>query len=81
MQNFELVIAGGGLTAARAIKSYRDHDVEVLLGTAASAVDADARTVTTDAGSFTTNTRSWSAAASSAWRWQLLCVSSGWPSP
>jgi hypothetical protein len=24
MKNFELVIAGGGLTAARAIKSYRE---------------------------------------------------------
>jgi 3-phenylpropionate/trans-cinnamate dioxygenase ferredoxin reductase subunit len=97
MKNFELVIAGGGLTAARAIKSYResgggqiallskesdlpyhrpalskrylrgettdapfaedatfyrDHDVEVLLETTATAVDAGARTVTTDAGSF-----------------------------
>ena len=97
MKNFELVIAGGGLTAARAIKSYResggggqiallskesdlpyhrpalskrylrgettdapfaedasfyrDHDVEVLLETTATAVDAVARTVTTDAGS------------------------------
>jgi NADPH-dependent 2,4-dienoyl-CoA reductase/sulfur reductase-like enzyme len=96
MKNFELVIAGGGLTAARAIKSYResggdgqtallskesdlpyhrpalskrylrgettdapfaedatfyrDHDVEVLLETTATAVDAGARTVTTDAG-------------------------------
>jgi len=28
MQSFELVIAGGGLTAARAIKSYRDHGGE-----------------------------------------------------
>jgi NADPH-dependent 2,4-dienoyl-CoA reductase/sulfur reductase-like enzyme len=98
MKNFELVIAGGGLTAARAIKSYResggggqiallskesdlpyhrpalskrylrgetddapfaedaafygDHDVEVLLETTATAVDAGARMVTTDAGSF-----------------------------
>src|SRR6266566_4388944 len=98
MKNFELVIAGGGLTAARAIKSYResggsghiallskesdlpyhrpalskrylrgettdapfaedatfyrDHDVEVLLDTTATAVDPGARTVTTDAGSF-----------------------------
>jgi NADPH-dependent 2,4-dienoyl-CoA reductase/sulfur reductase-like enzyme len=98
MKNFELVIAGGGLTAARAIKSYResggggriallskesdlpyhrpalskrylrdetadapfaedatfyrDHDVEVLLDTTATAVDAGARTVTTGAGSF-----------------------------
>jgi 3-phenylpropionate/trans-cinnamate dioxygenase ferredoxin reductase component len=98
MRNFELVIAGGGLTAARAIKSYResggsgqiallskesdlpyhrpalskrylrgetadapfaedaafyrDHDVEVLLETTATAVDPGARTVTTDAGSF-----------------------------
>jgi hypothetical protein len=25
--------------------------------------------------------RSWSAAASSGWRWQLLCASSAWPSP
>jgi 3-phenylpropionate/trans-cinnamate dioxygenase ferredoxin reductase subunit len=98
MKDFELVIAGGGLTAARAIKSYResggggqiallskegdlpyhrpalskrylrgettdapfaedatfyrDHDVEVLLETTATAVDPGARTVTTDAGSF-----------------------------
>src|SRR3989440_5500337 len=98
MTNFELVIGGGGLTAARAIKSYResggsghiallskesdlpyhrpalskrylrgetadapfaedasfyrDHDVEVLLDTTATAVDPGARTVTTDAGSF-----------------------------
>jgi NADPH-dependent 2,4-dienoyl-CoA reductase/sulfur reductase-like enzyme len=98
MTNFELVIAGGGLTAARAIKSYResggggriallskesdlpyhrpalskrylrgetteapfaedatfyrDHDVEVLLGTTASAVDTGARMVATDAGLF-----------------------------
>ena len=98
MKNFELVIAGGGLTAARAIKSYResggggqiallskesdlpyhrpalskrylrgettdapfaedatfyrDHDVEVLLETTATAVDDRARTVTTGAGSF-----------------------------
>jgi NTE family protein len=98
MKKFELVIVGGGLTAARAIKSYRDaegsgrialmskesdlpyhrpalskrylrgettdapfaedatfyhdHEVEVLLETAATAVDAGARTVTTDAGSF-----------------------------
>ena len=93
MKRFELVIAGGGLTAARAIKSYRgaggsgriallakesvlpyhrpalskrylrgetgapfaedeafyrDHDVEVLLETPVTAVDAGARTVTTD---------------------------------
>ena len=98
MRNFELVIVGGGLTAARAIKSYRDsggggraallskesdlpyhrpalskrylrgetteapfaedatfyrdHNVEVLLETTATAVDAGARTVATDAGSF-----------------------------
>jgi NADPH-dependent 2,4-dienoyl-CoA reductase/sulfur reductase-like enzyme len=98
MKKFELVIAGGGLTAARAIKSYRefggggqiallskesdlpyhrpalskrylrgettdapfaedatfyrDHDVEVLLETTATAVDAGARTVTTGASSF-----------------------------
>jgi NADPH-dependent 2,4-dienoyl-CoA reductase/sulfur reductase-like enzyme len=98
MKNFELLIAGGGLTAARAVKSYResggggqivllskesdlpyhrpalskrylrgettdapfaedatfyrDHDVEVLLETTATAVDAGARTVTTAAGSF-----------------------------
>ncbi len=98
MKKFELVIAGGGLTAARAIKSYReyggsgqiallskesdlpyhrpalskrylrgetadapfaedvtfyrDHDVDVLLETTATAVDAGARTVTTDAGPF-----------------------------
>jgi NADPH-dependent 2,4-dienoyl-CoA reductase/sulfur reductase-like enzyme len=92
MERFELVIAGGGLTAARAIKSYRetggggriallakesvlpyhrpalskrylrgetgppfaedeafyrDHDVEVLLETPVTAVDARGRTVTT----------------------------------
>jgi 3-phenylpropionate/trans-cinnamate dioxygenase ferredoxin reductase subunit len=92
---FELVIAGGGLTAARAIKSYREsggdgpialvskesvlpyhrpalskrylrgetdapfaedeafyreHDVEVLLGMAVTAVDVGARQVTTDGG-------------------------------
>lgn len=97
MTRFELVIAGGGLTAARAIKSYReaggggpiallskesvlpyhrpalskrylrgetgapfaedeafyrDHDVEVLLKTAVTAVDLGARTVTTDSGEF-----------------------------
>jgi 3-phenylpropionate/trans-cinnamate dioxygenase ferredoxin reductase component len=98
MKKFELVIAGGGLTAARAIKSYResggggriallakesdlpyhrpalskrylrgetadapyaedavfyrDHDVEVLLETPATAVDAVAHSVTTEAGSF-----------------------------
>jgi NTE family protein len=95
MNRFELVIAGGGLTAARAIKSYRaaggggriallsketvlpyhrpalskrylrgetgppfaedelfyrDHDVEVLLETAVTAVDLGARRVTTDSG-------------------------------
>ncbi len=98
MKKFELVIAGGGLTAARAIKSYRepggrgliallsnesdlpyhrpalskrylrgettdapfaedaafyrDHDVEVLLETTVTGVDADGRTVATDAGTF-----------------------------
>lgn len=98
MKNFELVIAGGGLTAARAIRSYREsggrgriallskesdlpyhrpalskrylrgettaapfaedaafyreHDVEVLLETTATAVDPGARTVTAGAGSF-----------------------------
>jgi 3-phenylpropionate/trans-cinnamate dioxygenase ferredoxin reductase subunit len=98
MQKFELVIVGGGLAAARAIKSYResggrgpiallsresdlpyhrpalskrylreetadapfaedaafyrDHDVEVLLETTATGVDAGAHMVTTDAGSF-----------------------------
>jgi NADPH-dependent 2,4-dienoyl-CoA reductase/sulfur reductase-like enzyme len=98
MKDFELVIAGGGLTAARAIKSYRglggggqiallstesdlpyhrpalskrylrgettdapfaedatfyrEHDVEVLLETTATAVDVGSRTVTTGAGSF-----------------------------
>lgn len=98
MKNFELVIAGGGLTAARAIRSYREsggrgriallskesdlpyhrpalskrylrgettdapftedaafyreHDVEVLLETTATAVDLGARTVTAGAGSF-----------------------------
>jgi NADPH-dependent 2,4-dienoyl-CoA reductase/sulfur reductase-like enzyme len=95
MHSFELVIAGGGLTAARAIKSYReaggegriallaaerhlpyhrpalskrylrsevaapfaedeafyrDHDVEVLLGTPATSVDAVARVVTSASG-------------------------------
>ena len=98
MKKFELVIAGGGLTAARAIKSYResggngpialvskerdlpyhrpalskrylrgettaapfaedadfyrDHEVEVMLETTATAVDTRARTLTTDAGTF-----------------------------
>jgi NTE family protein len=98
MMKFELVIAGGGLTAARAIKSYREsgghgpiallskegdlpyhrpalskrylrgetpdapfaedaafyreHDVEVLLETTATGVDAKARTVATDVGPF-----------------------------
>ena len=98
MKTFELVIAGGGLTAARAIKSYReeggrgriallskerdlpyhrpalskrylrgetsqapfaedeafyrDHDVEVLLETSATAVDTSSRTVTTDLDTF-----------------------------
>ena len=97
MTRFELVIAGGGLTAARAIKSYREaggggrialvskesvlpyhrpalskrylrgetgapfaedeafyreHEVEVLLETAVTAVDVGARTVTTDSGDF-----------------------------
>jgi NADPH-dependent 2,4-dienoyl-CoA reductase/sulfur reductase-like enzyme len=98
MKNFELVIAGGGLTAARAIKSYRksaghgqiallskesdlpyhrpalskrylrgetadapfaedpgfyrDLDVEVLLETTVTGVDAGSRTVTSDAGTF-----------------------------
>jgi 3-phenylpropionate/trans-cinnamate dioxygenase ferredoxin reductase subunit len=98
MKKFELVIAGGGLTAARAIESYREsggsgqiallsnesdlpyhrpalskrylrgettdapfaeeptfyrnHDVEVLLDTRATAVDAGSRTVSTDAGQF-----------------------------
>jgi len=96
MKKFELVIVGGGLTAARAINSYResggggqiallsqesdlpyhrpalskrylrgelteapfaedaafyrDHDVEVLLETTATAVDAGSRTVTTATG-------------------------------
>ena len=95
MERFELVIAGGGLTAARAIKSYRDaggggrialvssegvlpyhrpalskrylrgetdppfaedevfyrdHDVEVVLGSAVSALDAETRSVSTDDG-------------------------------
>jgi len=96
MKKFGLVIVGGGLTAARAIKSYRqsggsghiallsqesdlpyhrpalskrylrgelieapfaedaefyrDHDVEVLLETTATAVDAGSHTVTTDTG-------------------------------
>jgi NTE family protein len=98
MKKFELVIAGGGLAAARAIKSYResggpgqiallskesdlpyhrpalskrylrgettdapfaedatfyrDHDVEALLGTMATAVDTGSHTVVTDAGPF-----------------------------
>jgi NADPH-dependent 2,4-dienoyl-CoA reductase/sulfur reductase-like enzyme len=98
VKKFKLVIAGGGLTAARAIKSYRksggdgpialaskerdlpyhrpalskrylrgettdapfvedadfyrDHEVEVLLETTATAVDTQARTLTTDAGTF-----------------------------
>jgi NADPH-dependent 2,4-dienoyl-CoA reductase/sulfur reductase-like enzyme len=98
MKNFELVIAGGGLTAGRAIKFYResggdgpialaskerdlpyhrpalskrylrgetadapfaedadfyrDHEVEMLLETTATAVDTQARTLTTDAGTF-----------------------------
>jgi NADPH-dependent 2,4-dienoyl-CoA reductase/sulfur reductase-like enzyme len=95
MKKFELVIAGGGLAAARAIKSYREcggegriallagetvlpyhrpalskrylrgevgapfaedetfyreHDVDVLLGTPVTAVDPGARSVTTDVG-------------------------------
>ena len=96
MRKFELVIAGGGLTAARAIKSYReaggggriallaqepnlpyhrpalskrflrgettdapfaedasfyrDHDVEVLLETPVSSIDAGNRVVTTEDG-------------------------------
>jgi NADPH-dependent 2,4-dienoyl-CoA reductase/sulfur reductase-like enzyme len=95
MKRFELVIAGGGLTAARAIKSYRaaggggrialvssesvlpyhrpalskrylrgetgppfaedetfyrDHDVEVVLTTAVTAIDVDTGSVTTDGG-------------------------------
>jgi NADPH-dependent 2,4-dienoyl-CoA reductase/sulfur reductase-like enzyme len=95
MKRFELVIAGGGLTAARAIKSYReaggggrialhsresvlpyhrpalskrylrgetdapfaeneafyrDHDVEVVLGSAVTAVDIATRSVETDVG-------------------------------
>jgi NADPH-dependent 2,4-dienoyl-CoA reductase/sulfur reductase-like enzyme len=95
MKRFELVIAGGGLTAARAIKSYRaaggggrialvssesvlpyhrpalskrylrgetgppfaedetfyrDHDVEVVLTTAVTAIDVDTGSVTTDRG-------------------------------
>ncbi len=98
MKNFELVIAGGGLAAARAIKSYResggrgqiallsiesdlpyhrpalskrylrgettdapfaedaafyrDHDVEMLLETTATGLDARSRTVATDVGTF-----------------------------
>ena len=98
MNRFELVIVGGGLTAARAIKSYResggpgqiallsrecdlpyhrpalskrylrgettdapfaedasfyrDHDVEVLLETVATAVDTGSHTVMTDANRF-----------------------------
>ena len=97
MKRFELVIVGGGLTAARAIKSYRtaggggriallsresvlpyhrpalskrylrgetgppfaedeafyrDHDVQVLLETAVTGVDAGTRTITTDGGEF-----------------------------
>jgi len=31
MKNFELVIAGGGLTAARAIKSYRESGGQIAL--------------------------------------------------
>jgi hypothetical protein len=27
MKNFELVLTGGGLTAARAIKSYREREL------------------------------------------------------
>ena len=95
MKRFELVIAGGGLTAARAIKSYReaggggaialrtaesvlpdhrpalskrylrgetgapfvedetfyrDHDVDVLLGTPVTGVDPASRSVTTEQG-------------------------------
>jgi NADPH-dependent 2,4-dienoyl-CoA reductase/sulfur reductase-like enzyme len=95
MKEFELVIVGGGLTAARAVKSYREaagagavalltaetvlpyhrpalskrylrgevgapfaeeeafyaaHDVEVLLDTAATAVDTAARVVSSAAG-------------------------------
>jgi NADPH-dependent 2,4-dienoyl-CoA reductase/sulfur reductase-like enzyme len=95
MDRFELVIAGGGLTAARAIKSYRDaggggrialvstesvlpyhrpalskrylrgetgapfaeddafyrdHEVEVVLGSAVTAVDIATRSVETDVG-------------------------------
>jgi NADPH-dependent 2,4-dienoyl-CoA reductase/sulfur reductase-like enzyme len=98
MKKFELVIVGGGLAAARAIKSYResggpgqiallskesdlpyhrpalskrylrgettdapfaedasfyrDHDVEVLLETVATAVDTGSHTVVTDANPF-----------------------------
>lgn len=97
MTRFELVIAGGGLTAARAIKSYReaggggriallskesvlpyhrpalskrylrgetgapfaeeeafyrDHDVEVLLETAVTAVGLAVRSVASDGGDF-----------------------------
>jgi len=98
MNRFELVIVGGGLAAARAIKSYResggpgqiallsresdlpyhrpalskrylrgettdapfaedasfyrDHDVEVLLETVATAVDTGSHTVVTDANPF-----------------------------
>jgi NADPH-dependent 2,4-dienoyl-CoA reductase/sulfur reductase-like enzyme len=97
MTRFELVIAGGGLTAARAIKSYReaggggrivllskesvlpyhrpalskrylrgetgapfaedeafyrDHDIEVLLETAVTAVDLGVRSVASDGGDF-----------------------------
>jgi NADPH-dependent 2,4-dienoyl-CoA reductase/sulfur reductase-like enzyme len=98
MTGFELVIAGGGLTAARAIKSYReaggggqialvskesdlpyhrpalskrylrgettdapfaedeafyrDHDVDVVLDTTATAVDASSGMVATDGGPF-----------------------------
>jgi transaldolase len=101
MQKFELVIAGGGLAAARAIKCYResggrgqiallskesdlpyhrpalskrylrgettdarfaedaafyrDHDVEVLLETTVTGVDAGSRTVATDGGTFQYN--------------------------
>jgi NADPH-dependent 2,4-dienoyl-CoA reductase/sulfur reductase-like enzyme len=95
MDSFELVIAGGGLTAARAIRShrdaggdgrialvsgesvlpyhrpalskrylrgetgapfaedeafYRDHDVDVVLGTAVTAVDVATQSVETDGG-------------------------------
>jgi NADPH-dependent 2,4-dienoyl-CoA reductase/sulfur reductase-like enzyme len=107
MKEFELVIVGGGLTAARAVKSYREaagagavalltaetvlpyhrpalskrylrgevgapfaeeeafyaaHDVEVLLDTAATAVDTAARVVSSAAG---------------AMRYQKLLLASG----